>query len=481
MSDRTFVGVNPWLPWPLSGWRWWTAPIRAERLAVLRIGLAAVLLGDILLTYRPHAHDFYGQGSLGSPEIFDYLAQAPRWNWSLLRGLQDPLLLSLAQLVWLVTTAVVLLGLWGRLTATPQGNRHPVLRNCLIAWTASSVVALFGLWVRLSPAPDAPGSSLVWRIPMVVFGVGTVFWCLALWKRLLTPADQDDRWVWRWVLVAWVVSGVLAGLGMWRALDGAASPQPPFWLGWASQRWHAEPTVIAVAMLAWAGSALLLMIGWQTRLAAVLAWALSVSVDNLNWYVNNAGDQVRNIVLFYLMLCPCAAAWSVDSWRARRRGRLTGAAYVSPWPLRLLFVQMVFMYFCNGMYKVFGTDWGEGASLYHVWCDVTLSRYSYAQLPIPFWITQVMSLTVLLWELSFPLLVLTRWTRPVALLFGVAFHLGIFVTMELGPFGLYLLTLYVPLLPWERWLEGPDARAQGEEVRGQGPQREEGVRTAIRS
>ena len=35
MSERTFVGVNPWLPWPLSGWRWWTAPIRAERLAVL--------------------------------------------------------------------------------------------------------------------------------------------------------------------------------------------------------------------------------------------------------------------------------------------------------------------------------------------------------------------------------------------------------------------------------------------------------------
>ena len=36
-----FVGVDPWLPWPLSAWRWWTEPVAAERLAALRIGLAS--------------------------------------------------------------------------------------------------------------------------------------------------------------------------------------------------------------------------------------------------------------------------------------------------------------------------------------------------------------------------------------------------------------------------------------------------------
>ncbi len=80
MSERTFVGVNPWLPWPLSGWRWWTEPVRAERLAVLRIALGLVLLWDILWNYLPHAADFFGARSLGSPEMFDYLAEAPRWR-----------------------------------------------------------------------------------------------------------------------------------------------------------------------------------------------------------------------------------------------------------------------------------------------------------------------------------------------------------------------------------------------------------------
>ena len=61
----------------------------------------------------------------------------------------------------------------------------------------------------------------------------------------------------------------------------------------------------------------------------------------------------------------------------------------------------------------------------------------------------------MVWEVSFALLVLNRWTRIVALLFGVGFHLGILATMELGYFVPYALCLYVPLVPWEwvadRW------------------------------
>ena len=37
----------------------------------------------------------------------------------------------------------------------------------------------------------------------------------------------------------------------------------------------------------------------------------------------------------------------------------------------------------------------------------------------------------------------------------VLFHLGILVTMELGGFVPYVLTLYLPLLPWEHWRRRP--------------------------
>ena len=57
---------------------------------------------------------------------------------------------------------------------------------------------------------------------------------------------------------------------------------------------------------------------------------------------------------------------------------------------------------------------------------------------------------------------LFRWNRELTLAFGVMFHLGIAVTMELGGFPFYLMALYLPFLPWERWkmTRGSHAEAQ---------------------
>ncbi len=291
------VGLKPWLPWPLARSRWWTAPVAAERLAALRIGLAAVLLADLLLTYLPGLHDFFGADALGGPDLFGYLCQAPHWNWSLLAGVREPHLLSAALYVWIAAT------------------------------------------------------------------VG-------------------------------------------------------------------------------------LLVGFQTRLCAAVVWVLSVSFANLNAYIDNAGDQVRGIVLLYLLLSPCGAVWSVDAWLRRRQPQ---AVCVYPWPLRLLWLQLVLIYFCNGLYKVSGRDWLQGNSLYYVLADLSLARVSYAQFPVPLFLMRLGTWVVLAWELGFPLWVALPWTRRPALWFGVAFHLGIWLLMEIGGFAPYMLTLYLPLLPWERW------------------------------
>jgi hypothetical protein len=453
------VGLNPWLPWPLSGWRWWTEPVRAERIAVLRIAIAAVLLLDVLTSYLPQLHDFFGPSSLGTPEMFEYVARAPKWNWSLLRGFQDPLLLTAAECAWLTTTALLVLGLWGRLSAAGRPGPHPVLRWSLAIWTAATVFTVLGMWTRMSPeAKD--GASLLWRIPMAMLGVATLFWCLALWRRIKDEPD-DDPWVWRWVLLAWLISAALAVLGLLKMNAGAEGL--PL-LRWTELAWHGEVGPLRAAMVAWVVSIVLLLLGVCTRASAIATWVLSLSFDNLNWYITNAGDQIRGLALFYLMLTPCGAAWSVDRWLARRRSAgstapVAGPVYVYPWALRLLFLQMVCIYFCNGLYKVVGPDWQEGASLYYVLCDLPLSRFSYAQLPVPYALTRYLSWSVLVWELSFPVLVLIRWTRPLALLFGVAFHVGIFATLEIGGFAPYMIALYLPLLPWDRWLAKPSRPA----------------------
>jgi uncharacterized membrane protein YphA (DoxX/SURF4 family) len=350
--ERVVVGVRPWFPWPLSRWRWLTGPVPAERLAGLRIGIAALLLLDILCTYLPYANVLFGGESLGRPEMFRYLYR-PEWSW---KAVEDD-----------VTHL-------GEDLAKADPFRRTLDRRC------------------------------------------------------------------RWSLLHDVE----------------------------------DPGVIRVAMIAWLVATVFLLLGLGTRLAAIVVWLLSTSFANVNTYVDNGGDQIRYIVTLYLLLTPCGAVWSLDSWLRRRRGRLHGRVFVYPWALRLLFVQMVLMYWCNGLYKLTGADWTNGDSLYFVLGDLTLTRWSYAQFPIPYPITRISSWMVLAWELTFPLWVCLPWrwlggrlercfkgrlrwltgtirsVPVIALSFGVAFHLGIGASMELGFFVPYALCLYLPLLPLER-------------------------------
>src|SRR5207248_1313913 len=146
----------------------------------------------------------------------------------------------------------------------------------------------------------------------------------------------------------------------------------------------------------------------------------------------NAGDVVKIIVLFYLMLSPCGTAWSVDAWLRRRRTGLAGPVLVPPWPLRLLFVQMVVIYFMNGLSKWPSADWQGGMTLYYVLQDPAIARVSYALLPVPLWVLRCSTWLVLIWELGFPLWVALPWTRKPALWIGVLFHVGIWLSIGLG-------------------------------------------------
>jgi hypothetical protein len=303
MGQAKIAGLTPWLPWPLSQSPWWTAPVPAERLAALRIGVAGAVFVDIVLFNLPALRLFYGRDSLADSETFAAIRQAT---------------------------------------------------------------------------------------------------------------------------------------GYWSAFAGTD-----------------EPAVLHVACFAWLASALFLLVGCWPRISAAVAWVLALSFHNLNPAIHNGGDVIRMIALFYLMVSPCGAVWAVTPISASCRG---GRVVVSPWPLRLLFVQLAVIYFFNGVYKLLGPGWRAGEALHYILADPSLSRFSYAELPLPYWGVILLNWTVIVWELSFPVLMLREWSRRIGLAMGVAFHLGIALLLELNMFPLYMLCLYLPLLPWER-LCSPRRRA----------------------
>lgn len=433
-----FVGANPWLPWPLSTWRWWTAPVAAERLAALRIGLALFLLIDIFWTYVPDIDIFFLDTNPSGSGIHRWWSQSPRWTWSLLRGLGDPLVHTLIFLAFLGASLIVVFSWFAR------SDSNLPTRTLVVCWFAAALGLVASSWGQAWGSTDATLSFAV--VPAVLAGSALAN---LLVEAVLLLWDKSSAG--RICLAAVALASFLALAVAGWLFDKQGLDAP--WLAWLLGPWQNDQLLLRVAISLWAFSTAMLVLGWQTRFAAIATWVLSTSFANLNPNIDNAGDVIRAIILFYLMLSPCGAVWSLDRWltkltepEAPARERIV----ISPWALRLLFIQLVLIYFMNGLYKLGGDNWLQGDSLHYVLCDVTLSRFSYAQFPVPLWLTRLATWTVLLWEAGFPLWVSVPWTRKPALFFGVLFHLGIYATMELGHFVPYVLTLYLPLLPWER-------------------------------
>jgi Vitamin K-dependent gamma-carboxylase len=190
-------------------------------------------------------------------------------------------------------------------------------------------------------------------------------------------------------------------------------------------------------------SALLMAVGWHSRMMALLTWLVWVSLWNRNPLLLDGDDAALKIMCFYLMLSPCGNAWSLDACRQPK------PQYASVWPLRLMQFQVALIYFVSGWAKFHGQEWLDGSAIQIVLVHPHYSRWDgWAFVHTPFVAAVLSGLAWFIrwWEVLFPLLMLSPCTRKANLAIGVAFHLGLLVTMNLRGFAAIMLALYLALL-----------------------------------
>jgi hypothetical protein len=214
------------------------------------------------------------------------------------------------------------------------------------------------------------------------------------------------------------------------------------------------PTLYVVFSI-WVAVTVLFLAGWHTRVMNVLVWFLTLCFINRNPNILNGGDDALQVGLFLVMLGPSGHALSLDAWRRRRRGTPLPRT-IAAWPVRVLQFQLCMVYLSTGLVKLEGTGpfegtWWDGTAIHYALNYVTMSRWSFAELPLPFWLTAIMTYSAVWWEVLFTPLVLNRWTRPIALIFGVLFHVGIWCTLEVGWFSWYMLPFYAVWVPDRFW------------------------------
>jgi hypothetical protein len=206
-------------------------------------------------------------------------------------------------------------------------------------------------------------------------------------------------------------------------------------------------------------SAILLTVGWYSRIQAVIVLVLLTSFQDRNYAIVDGEDTLFRLYAFYLALCPAGWAYSLDARRRARRGQAVPTPV--PWALRLFALQISVVYLSSAIEKALGTDWLAGTAMYYV-----ARTDAFGKLPLPgalfesVALTQAMTWAVLALELALPILLWVPRTRRIALGVAIVFHLAIDYAMHLFLFHWLMILGLLAFaerdeLRWPPWRKRP--------------------------
>ena len=216
-----------------------------------------------------------------------------------------------------------------------------------------------------------------------------------------------------------------------------------------------EDWVVLVALGALLVAAIATMLGYHARVATVIVFVILVSLRRRNPWVSNAGDSLLRHMGFFLMFAPSAAALSLDRWR-RARDRFWEFPRRAPWALRLIQIQVSFVYLFTVWAKARSEEWLDGTAVFSSLRVADLTRFGVPWAwTEPLVIGNLLAYGTLAIELALAVLIWNRRARPWVIGAGIALHLFIEVSFALGFFATVIFVSYLAFIPedtGERWL-----------------------------
>jgi hypothetical protein len=307
------------------------------------------------------------------------------------------------------------------------------------------------LWSRFFFAPISARPLGAFRIVMGL---------IALAHLALLSVDLDH-----WLTGRGLLQGSEA-----REVAGAMRPSP--------LQWVQDPSSVRAWVVGTAVAAVLVTLGWRTRITSALLYVMMLSIHHRNLMTNCGPDVLLILMLFYLMLSPSGAALSLDARRAAcKRGTLAEPLIV-PWAQRLIQLQLCLIYFDTAVLKCNGATWLNGTALHFVLNNPEVGRFSLeplSQYPIAI---NVLSYAAVLVEFCLAFLLWFRPTRPWVALAGIGLHVGVLLTVNVPLFGELMTACYLTYLtPDElraisplRWIRRTQSPVGARQIHVDGPE-----------
>jgi predicted DCC family thiol-disulfide oxidoreductase YuxK len=201
---------------------------------------------------------------------------------------------------------------------------------------------------------------------------------------------------------------------------------------------------------------LMLTFGYKTRAAIIGVFILTVSIHNRNWMINSGGHDVLRSLLFFSMFLPLNRCFSIDSALVKEKKKSEG--FFSSWGLAF-FLQIFLIYFVSYILKN-SEIWRKDFTAFFF-----SSRLDIFATPFGIWLRDFPLLGKAITMLS----VYLEWLGPLILLFSfilgkrwwmarlmlvvlfISFHIGIFLTMNIGLFTFICESMWVALIPGPFW------------------------------
>lgn len=200
---------------------------------------------------------------------------------------------------------------------------------------------------------------------------------------------------------------------------------------WSAFFFSSSTEFVQVGLWTLLFQSILLLVGCWSRFQAACIFFWLVSFQHRNPLICDGEDSVFRLLAFFFIFLPLDHVWSVTN--SFRKSISPKCEKSGAWALRLIQVEISAIYLSAGLSKLQGTTWRDGSAMHDVFrMDDYMGRLLQMEsvLDIP-WIIRFATWTALSIELALPFALWWKYTRRIAILVGIGFHLAIELSMNL--------------------------------------------------
>lgn len=213
-------------------------------------------------------------------------------------------------------------------------------------------------------------------------------------------------------------------------------------------------------------AAVMLTVGYRTRLATIVCWVLLASLHSRNYMVIQAGDTALRMMLLWSVFLPLGARWSVDAWL---RGDRPPAVAIRTVATAALIAQLALIYGTATLSKLsHPVWWHDGLGVYYALSTEQFTTGLGLWLRDVTWLAVALNYATLVIQGLAPLLLLLPWAneraRTVAAAVLIPMHIAFMLCLSIGLFSYIVIVFWLAMLPpplWDRvesWVDRARAR-----------------------